>query len=287
MRLVEIEMAESNGAAESVSDLSGAGEMQTGRISFGFAKVKGPRKDQIEDFHVARMHEIDGQEIGLFAVMDGHAGPDVAEYLTDNLFDVITRHPNFLKDPKNAIIEAYHETDERILGMGNTNMKWRVGSTATTALLLDNGQHLIVANVGDSRAVLSRGGLAIDLSVDHEPQKPEERQMVESKGGTVSRSIASGVYRVDHRLAMSRAFGDYDLKNHLSVHPDIWDEQLTEDDEFFVIASDGVWHVMSSQEVVDYVRSTPGDAEDVAQAVVAAAVERNSKDDIACLIVFL
>lgn len=110
---------------------------------------------------------------------------------------------------------------------------------------------------------------------------------MESKGGVVSRSVASGKYRVDHRLAMSRAFGDYDLKEHLSVQPDIWDDQLVVDDEFFVIASDGVWHVMSSQEVVDFVRSTPGTAEKVAQAVVSAALQRHSKDDIACLIVFL
>lgn len=103
----------------------------------------------------------------------------------------------------------------------------------------------------------------------------------------MTRSIASSIYRVDHRLAMSRAFGDYDLKEHLSVEPDIWDEQLVEGDEFFVIASDGVWHVMSSQEVVDFVRATPGTAEEVGQAVVAAAIQRQSKDDIACLVVFL
>ncbi|CAM6099508.1 unnamed protein product [Calypogeia fissa] len=262
-------------------------EGKTARASFGFAKVKGPKKLTVEDFHVARIQEVDNQNIGLFAIMDGHAGPDVAVFLTDNLFEVITTHPEFWKDPKKAISEAYHETDERIIGMGNTDMKLRVGSTATTALLLDNGKHLIVANVGDSRAVLSRKGKALDLSVDHEPQKPDERQMVESKGGVVSRSVASGIYRVDRRLAMSRAFGDYDLKQHLSVQPDIWDEQLVADDEFFVIASDGVWHVMNSQEVVDLVRSTPGTAQEVAQAVVSAALQRDSRDDITCLIVFL
>ncbi|KAL3694107.1 hypothetical protein R1sor_007758 [Riccia sorocarpa] len=263
---------------------SGAGEMQRGKIVYGFSKQKGPVKQQIEDFHVARVAEVDGKQIGLFAVMDGHAGPHVAEYLTRNLFDLITGHPYFRSDPKHAIIDAYHETDERILEKADTSTKFKSGSTATTALLMDGGTRLIVANVGDSRAVLSRGGKAVDLSVDHEPQKPEEREMVESKGGTVSLTMA-GIYRVDRKLAMSRAFGDSDMKKHLSVHPDIWDQKLLEDDEFFVIASDGLWHVMSSQQVVDYVRSTPGNAEEVAQALVSAAVERQSKDDIACLVV--
>lgn len=88
-------------------------EGQTSRVSYGFAKVKGPRKVHIEDFLVARIQEVDSEEMGLFAVMDGHAGPDVAVYLTDHLFDVITTHPDFWTDPKKAITEAYHETDER------------------------------------------------------------------------------------------------------------------------------------------------------------------------------
>ncbi|KAL3694104.1 hypothetical protein R1sor_007755 [Riccia sorocarpa] len=262
-------------------DDSGAGQMQRGQFFYGFSKKKGPAKRQIEDFHVAKVEKVDGQEIGLFAVMDGHSGPRVAEYLTHSLFDLITRHPLFWSDTKTAIVDAYHEIDGRILQKADTSNKWRAGPTATTALLMNRGTRLIVANVGDSRAVLSRGGKAFDLSVDHEPQKPEEREMVESKGGTVS---FQGVYRVDRRLAMSRAFGDADIKEHLSIDPDIWDQELLEDDEFFVIASDGLWHVMSSQEVVDYVRSTPGDAEEVAQALVSAAVERKSFDDVACLV---
>lgn len=88
-------------------------EGKRARVSFGFAKVKGRRKITIEDFHVARIQEVDNQEIGLFAIMDGHGGPDVAVYLTDNIFEVITTHADFWNDPKKSIIEAYHETDKR------------------------------------------------------------------------------------------------------------------------------------------------------------------------------
>ena len=66
----------------------------------------------------------------------------------------------------------------RILNKAEIEKGFRAGSTATTAFLLDKGHRLIVANVGDSRAVLASGGKAIEVSVDHEPQKPEEREMV-------------------------------------------------------------------------------------------------------------
>jgi serine/threonine protein phosphatase PrpC len=66
----------------------------------------------------------------------------------------------------------------RILDKAENDKGFMAGSTATTAFLLDKGNRLIVANVGDSRAVLARNGTAIEVSVDHEPQKPEEREMV-------------------------------------------------------------------------------------------------------------
>ena len=59
------------------------------------------------------------------------------------------------------------------------------GSTAVTAILIDS-KRLLVANVGDSRAVLSRGGVALQLSVDHEPSAPTERGNIEASGGFVS-----------------------------------------------------------------------------------------------------
>lgn len=66
------------------------------------------------------------------------------------------------------------------------------GSTAVTAILM-NGEKLVVANVGDSRAIICRKGVAKQLSVDHEPSKEKEKEMIESKGGFVS-NIPGNLY---------------------------------------------------------------------------------------------
>ena len=76
---------------------------------------------------------------------------------------------------------AYHTTDAYILEQSGALGKG--GSTAVTAILI-NSQKLVVANVGDSRAVISKKGVATQLSVDHEPSK--EKNLIESKGGFVS-----------------------------------------------------------------------------------------------------
>lgn len=87
----------------------------------------------------------------------------------------------FWADPHGAILKAYERTDQAILS--HSPDLGRGGSTAVTAILID-GQKLWVANVGDSRAVLSRRGEAIQMSVDHEPNT--ERGSIENRGGFVS-----------------------------------------------------------------------------------------------------
>ncbi|KAF2310758.1 hypothetical protein GH714_016926 [Hevea brasiliensis] len=118
------------------------------------------------------------------------------------------------KNPKRAIKKAYKVTDNEILDniVGSPG-----GSMAVTAILIDQ-RRLIVANVGDSQAVLCRNGVAKPLSVDHEPEKA--RELVESKGGFVSK-MPGNVPRVDGQLATTRAFGDGKLKEHITSEPDL------------------------------------------------------------------
>lgn len=89
--------------------------------------------------------------------------------------------PEFWTNIESAIKKAYERTDTKILE--KRAELGRGGSTAVTAILID-GVSLVVANIGDSRAVISKNGVAIQLSIDHEPYK--ERQLIEEKGGFVS-----------------------------------------------------------------------------------------------------
>jgi len=95
----------------------------------------------------------------------------------------------FWTDPNRSISKAYERTDQAILSH-NPDLG-RGGSTAVTAILI-NGQKLWIANVGDSRAVLSRRGVAIQMTIDHEPNT--ERGSIEDRGGFVSNMPGSFTY---------------------------------------------------------------------------------------------
>ncbi|XP_006995578.1 protein phosphatase 1G isoform X1 [Peromyscus maniculatus bairdii] len=131
------------------------------------------------------------------------------------------------------------------------------GTTAVVALI--RGKQLIVANAGDSRCVVSEGGKALDMSYDHKPEDEVELARIKNAGGKVTMDG-----RVNGGLNLSRAIGDHFYKRNknlppeeqmISALPDIKVLTLTDDHEFMVIACDGIWNVMSSQEVVDFIQS--------------------------------
>ena len=158
-------------------------------MTYGFHLVEGKMAHGMEDRHVAEFRRLDdGNEVGLFGVFDGHSGADVAAYLRNHLFDNILDEPDFWDDAMGAIRRAYHRTDRKVLKKKKVTADGeersrRGGSTAVTVILV-NGETLVVANVGDSRAVVCEAGEARQLSVDHEPLR--ERDAIESRGGFVT-----------------------------------------------------------------------------------------------------
>eukprot|EP00271_Cylindrocystis_brebissonii_P011157 TRINITY_DN27_c0_g1_i1.p1 TRINITY_DN27_c0_g1~~TRINITY_DN27_c0_g1_i1.p1 ORF type:complete len:284 (+),score=56.38 TRINITY_DN27_c0_g1_i1:255-1106(+) len=256
---------------------TGGGTSEDGTFSFGFSQLRGKRPS-MEDFQDARIAKVGDKIVGLFGVFDGHGGSRAAEYVKHNLFKNLIEHPKFAEEPKVAISEVFKATDAEYLNSENGQNR-DAGSTASTAVLV--GKRLLVANVGDSRTILSKGGKAFALSNDHKPNRVDERERIERAGGSV---MWAGTWRVGGVLAVSRAFGDRLLKRYVVPDPEIQEEVVTPDFEFLVLASDGLWDVVKDQDAVSMVHSQL-DAEAAAKRLTEEAFKRGSTDNITCVVV--
>lgn len=259
---------------------SGNGSAPDKGLAWGHSAMQGWRVS-MEDAHLAmgRLPGQDWQHIALFGVMDGHGGEHVAHFCEKYLPVEIARGPS--QDIGGSLISAFHKMDEmlfepqrleEIRSFAHSSFmpskSWNahpdhVGCTACVCCVTSNA--IIVANAGDSRAVLCRNGQAVPLSEDHKPNCPVERQRIAKAGGTIERSAYGRIvqFRVNGNLNLSRSIGDLEYKKNPNLQPE---EQMicsTPDvqvfprevgDEFFVVACDGIWDVMGSQDVVDFVR---------------------------------
>lgn len=199
---------------------------------------------------------------------DGHGGARCSSYAAQNLHELIMKH-NYNEHPQLALQEGFKDLDHHWLEMANLN-GWDDGTTAITVLIVN--KILYVANVGDSRAVLcSAQGRAVDMSVDHKPAREDEKARIEKLGGRI---IHYGTWRVQGVLAITRAFGDRRLKTYVTAEPEIKSWPLGEGDDFLILASDGVWDVLSSQAAVDIVRQAVAEsAGDPNPAALASGVD--------------
>jgi len=233
---------------------------------------------RMEDAHFA-IGALEGDgwaDTAAFAVMDGHGGKEVAEYCQEHLPLQIGRGPSH--DARAAMITAFEHIDELLeeggedainpssfYGFGSSGSgahpDW-VGCTAIVCLV--RRDVFIVANAGDSRAVLSRRKQAVPLSEDHKPNLPREKDRIQRAGGHVERQqVGTNVqYRVNGNLNLSRSIGDLEYKKNrdipaceqmISATPDVHVFRREVGDEFFIVACDGIWDVMGNQDAVDFV----------------------------------
>ncbi|KAJ0987817.1 hypothetical protein J5N97_006173 [Dioscorea zingiberensis] len=154
-----------------------------------------------------------------------------------------------------------------------------VGSTAVVAVVTPD--QIVVGNCGDSRAVLFKGGAAIPLSTDHKPDRPDEMERIEEAGGRV---IYWDGPRVLGVLAMSRAIGDSYLKPYVISEPEVTVTERTGDEECLILASDGLWDVVSNEMACNIarmcLRANGGDGDQSVASETEGPVRRGS--DNAC-----
>ena len=193
----------------------------------------------------------DESNVLFIGVCDGHGlvGHDVSKYLITNL-------PNNLNT-------ALKKTCK----VPTIDTKFS-GSTCVTIILTKN--KIISANAGDSRAVMGRHingkWLSIELSHDQKPNNPGEKERILSHGGRIEayKDENGGdfgpprvwlKYEDVPGLAMSRSFGDEVAASVGTIsEPEIEEYEITEEDKFIIIASDGIWEFISSQECVEFIK---------------------------------
>ena len=159
------------------------------------------------------------------------------------------------------------------------------GTTALAVLVW--GDAVYVANAGDCRAMLVRGGCSCALSRDHTAEDPAERRRCTEQGGRVEQR--GGAWRVGAAgVAVTRGLGDFDAREDgLTPEPEVARVQLCEEDEYLVLACDGLWDVLSEEEVAELVGSTVKEPGMAAKRLVAEALTRGSGDNITVIVAFL
>jgi len=194
-------------------------------------------------------------DLSFFGVFDGHSGGVVSKYASKELHKIFMREEEFkLKNYEKALKSAFFKLDEQMKKDEELSNS-EAGSTAVISLITDD--LLYIANCGDSRAIISSNGVAKALSTDHKPTLPDEKTRILNSGGFVQ----SG--RVNGQLAVSRSLGDFVYKTNtalpndeqtVTANPDVFIKSITEEDEFIVLACDGVWDYMTNEQVIEFIR---------------------------------
>ncbi|KAG2431014.1 hypothetical protein HYH02_013543 [Chlamydomonas schloesseri] len=245
------------------------------------------------------------------AVYDGHGGKQVSHWLASSycLLNRCMEAVQHLVATGGSPNDVAGVLDDVFSACGSAAISGRMTAGSCVALMLlvqaAGVPWVLSANVGDSRTVLvswddpaegGGGGMmgmtmgggggggrpeGLALSVDHKlgPAKTsEETRRVQAAGGTVIQLF--GTWRIDGSLAVARAIGDSDFQRYVSYHPTVSCRQLARRDRWLIIASDGLWDVMSNEEVALFCRAQHQlSAAKLAEALVREAVRNRGSGD--------
>lgn len=217
--------------------------------------IENDQEIEEKEDSVAYASEIDDSTT-FFGVYDGHGGEKAAIFTGDHLHELVKSTNAFKQgDYVNALKEGFLSCDQAILK--DFYMRDDDSGCAATSIILNNKQ-IYCGNAGDSRTIMSINGFAKALSYDHKPSNEGEKARICSAGGYVDMG------RVNGNLALSRGIGDFEFKKNLNLpaeeqivtcYPDVLIHNIDySQDEFIVLACDGIWDCLTSQNCVECIR---------------------------------
>jgi len=270
------------------------------KISIHPASLCGKRP-QNEDKHKIVIN-LDGEDknlanVNYFAVYDGHGGKFVSKFLSENLHNFFMEK-NTEYPLKKQYVNKVYSSFQNVLKQKYPQYASTSGSTCLAVIQFKKaGKHYInVLNTGDCRAILCRDNIGIPLTKDHKPNTPEELHRIKKLDGKI---IFDGVdWRIQSKsgdLSVSRAFGDSDAEPYLTCIPDIYRYKLSNCDKFMVLACDGLWDVLSNQDVVNFILHNFYNMDtntrinkniNAGKKLAEYAISKNSLDNVSVIVVF-
>jgi serine/threonine protein phosphatase PrpC len=239
----------------------------------------------------------------VFAVFDGHGGTEVSKFaarhfcaelefnasfrsgrLDQALVETFLRIDQMLEMPQHATELYCLAQDVETSEKPSASYRPLAGCTAIVGVI--QGDQLVVANAGDSRCVLARNGRALEMSEDHKPDLPGELARIRKAGGYVEGG------RVNGNLNLSRSLGDLEYKRGqlepqdqiISGYPEVRSATIGGDDHFVVLACDGVWDILTSQQCVEFVYQRLGQftPAEIVEQILTRCLAPNTNTGLGC-----
>ena len=258
-------------------------EENCGDLIKNFAYKEKPNsrfRDYMEDKGKSILNFNSNPDNALFCLFDGHGGGEVSKYLQENF-------PKFMKE----ILPINNENAE--IKLNNLFLKldnkikesnfYQVGSTACIIYITKEKEKKILycANVGDTRCTLIKELESKRLSYDDRASDENEYNRIIKQGGIVFGG------RVYGQLMLSRAFGDWELKNYgVSCEPHITRINIEDNDKYVIVATDGVWDVLEDEDVYRLSKDA-NNSMDLCRNIINISLEKGTMDNISCFVVAL
>lgn len=278
--------------------------------AFAYNTHQGNIRDYNED--AIQVTEIENN-IKFFAIYDGHGGNSCSNYLRDTL------HYHIESFSIKGIADAIIESDEYFINKYCTSkskneMIDTSGSCALIAAIKDN--KCIIANVGDSKAIVVKNNKLLFATQEHKPNKKKEKQRIIANGGKVyltqfpvplfqNGNLVEPPWRVSPgKLSVSRTIGDacakiekYGGKEGVVIpNPEITEILLDNEFNYIVLCCDGIYDVLDEEDVIDCVNMAKKEKEgcewnivcaEAANIIIKAALLKGSFDNVSCVVIAL